>query len=70
MPGLDEKYRIVELPRLEDPIEKLVKELTQGVKLKALGNELGINENYIHTLRRLVQNQGILTRMPFDISIY
>ncbi len=70
MAGLDEKYRIVELPKLEDPIEKLLKELAQGVKLRALGNELGIDENYIHTLRRLVQNQGILTRMPFDISIY
>ena len=70
MAGLNEKYRIVELPRLEDPIEKLLKEFAEGVKVRLLNDDLGISEEYIHAVKYLVKNQGILTRLPFDIFIY
>ncbi len=70
MAGLDEKYRIVELPRLEDPIEKIIRELTQGVTQRSFERKLGQYSEYYQTIKFLLQNNGILTRMPFDISIY
>ncbi len=70
MAGLDDKYRIVELPKQEDPIEKLIKDLTQGTKLRALKKELGIDGEYVNIYRQLMQNQGVVARMPYDIVIY
>lgn len=70
MAGLDEKYRIVELPKLEDPIEKILKNLTQGVTERSIERKLGIYQEYYHSLKYLYENNGILTRMPFDITIY
>lgn len=70
MAGLDEKYRIVELPKLEDPFEKIIKELTQNASLRSLERKLGIHGDYINSLRLLYENQGILARMPYDILIY
>ncbi|MBA7633743.1 hypothetical protein ES703_41314 [subsurface metagenome] len=70
MAGLGEKYRIVELPKQEDPFEKLIKDFTGRARLRALEKELGINGEYVHIYRQLMQNQGIIARMPYDIVIY
>jgi protease IV len=70
MAGLNERYRIVELPEQEDPIQKIIKDLTENSRLKALQRKLGFVAEYIPILERLVENQGILTRMPYDITIY
>ncbi len=70
MAGLGEKYRIIELPAQENPIEKIIKELSQSVHLRAIEKSLGVNSEYVHTVNRLMENQGIMTRMPFDIEIY
>ena len=69
MAGLDEKYRIVELPKLEDPVEKIMRELVQGVKIRIFGKDLDINEEYFNILKKYIKNTGILARMPFDIEI-
>jgi protease-4 len=70
MAGLGDKYRIVELPKQEDPIEKLIKDLTNSAKIRALQKELGINGEYVHIYKQMMQNQGIQARMLYDISIY
>ena len=70
MAGLDEKYRIVELPKLEDPVEKIMRELAQGVKIRIFGEDMDISEQYLKILKQYIQNPGILARMPFDIEIY
>ncbi len=70
MAGLDEKYRIVELPTQEDPFEKLIKDITSARTLSALEKELGVNGEYVRVYRQLMQNQGVQTRLPYDIVIY
>jgi protease-4 len=70
MAGLSEKYRIIELPEQEDPIQKLIKDLTDGAKIKALSNEFKMGGEYVKSIMNILENQGVLTRMPFDISVY
>jgi protease-4 len=70
MAGLDEKYRIVELPKQEDPLEKLLKNLSQGVSQRSIKKQLGQYSEYYLFLDRIIKSQGILARMPYDISIY
>ena len=69
MAGLDERYRIIELPKQEDPLEKLLKDLTESRSTRMLEKTLGIPGDYISTLKFLVENQGILARMPVDLHI-
>jgi protease-4 len=70
MAGLEDKYRIIELPKQQDPIEKLIKDLTSSARLKALQRNLGINDEYIYIYQQIMQNQGIQARIPFNITIY
>jgi len=70
MAGLDDKYRIIELPEQPDPFQKLIKDLTDNAKLKAFQRKLGFSAEYIPILERIIENQGILTRMPYDLTIY
>jgi protease IV len=69
MAGLDEKYRLIELPEQEDPFMAFIKGVTQGASLKILERKLGVESEYLTTLEKLKENQGILTRMPFDVVI-
>lgn len=70
MAGLDEKYRVIELPKQEDPVEKLFRELSQGVSQRSIERRLGEYSEYYHAVKYLMENNGILARMPFDIFIY
>lgn len=70
MAGLDEKYRIIELPAQENPIEKIIRELSQSIHLRALEKALGGNSEYIYSVNKLMENQGLMTRIPYDIEIY
>jgi protease-4 len=69
MAGLDEKYRIVELPEQEDPLTTIIKEFTQSTYLNHLQKKLGVDGEYLMVLRKLIENQGVLTRMPYEINI-
>lgn len=70
MAGLSEKYRIIELPAQEHPIEKIIREITQGAHMRLMGKSIEVNSDYLHTLNQIKENQGLLTRMPFEIEIY
>jgi protease IV len=70
MAGLDDKFRIVELPEQEDILKKLMEDFSENSKVKAIQRELGIPAEYIPELQQLIETQGILTRMPMDINIY
>ena len=65
-----EKYRIVELPKLEDPLEQMVKELIGEVRLSYLKKELGDSYKYYHFLQEALNLDGIQARIPFEIEIY
>jgi protease-4 len=68
MAGL-EKYRIVELPKLEDPLEQLFRELTENAKMKSLRKELGEQFNYFKQLHDIKDMSGIQARLPFVFEI-
>ncbi|MCK5169439.1 MAG: signal peptide peptidase SppA, partial [Bacteroidales bacterium] len=55
MAGLGEKYRIVELPKQPNPIEKLVKELTGDAKVKTLLEPFGIDIKTYQEIKDLIQ---------------
>jgi protease-4 len=65
-----EKYRIVEYPKFEDPLEKLLKSLTMEVRNRQLKNELGKYYIYIEELKELATSQNIQMRLPYSIDIY
>jgi len=70
MAGLDDRYRIVELPEQEDPFVMLMKSLSGEVTHKAIRRELGPYSEYYNSLQNIFNHQGILTRLPYDITIY
>ncbi|MCL2074401.1 MAG: signal peptide peptidase SppA [Marinilabiliaceae bacterium] len=63
-------YKIVELPELESPIDKVLKELTGGavarIELMMLGEEYQI----LKTIKHLKSAHPIQARLPYDISVY
>jgi protease-4 len=65
-----EKYRIVELPKLEDPLEQIMKELMGEVRLSYLKKELGNTYKYYHFLQEALNLNGIQARIPYEIEIY
>ena len=64
-----EHYRVVELPKLKDPIEQIMYELTGEITMKHVRQELGSGYRYYRQLKSLVNSNGIMTRMPFEIEI-
>jgi protease-4 len=65
-----DKYRVVELPRLEEPIEQLMKELMGEVRLSILKKELGNSYKYYDFLQEALNLKGIQARIPYEIEIY
>jgi protease-4 len=65
-----EQYRIVELPRLKDPLEQIISELTGETSLKRIQNELGPGYKYYHHLKSVLNAKGVMARLPFEFEIY
>ena len=65
-----EKYRIVELPKVADPLQQLLKELSENLSIKVLENKLGDSYKYYKVLKEAVNYNGVQARMPFEIEIY
>jgi len=66
MANLD-NYRIINLPKQEDPLEILMKDLTGDAKIKLLKSELGENYKYYKEFKNLIHFQGLQARMPFEL---
>lgn len=69
MANLD-NFRIVNLPKLKDPIEELMKELSGSAKASFMKDELGEGYKYYEQLRGVLSRSGIQARMPYDIEIH
>jgi len=69
MAGL-ESYRLQSLPKLDDPFTALMKQLTGGVKMKAIQKELG--SEYIHykNIQEISKMRGMQAIMPYDIELH
>lgn len=62
-------YRVVNLPKLKDPFEELLKEFSGSARAGFMKDELGENYKYYEQLRGLLLQKGIQARMPYDIEI-
>lgn len=64
-----EDYKIIELPKQEDPIQKMMNDLAGDVKIKIFGDEFGVAEKYYANFKNVMNTKGIYTRLPIDIII-
>ncbi len=64
-----EYYRIVELPKQEDPVELLIKEIMSDAKTNAIRKELGEDYKYFEQIQSARNYKGIQVRLPFSIDI-
>lgn len=69
MADLGDEYRIVEYPEMEDPIQKLIKELTNGYETKIIEERLGEYARYLQLLEKAKGMQGYQTRMDYELII-
>ncbi len=68
MSGL-EHYRKIELPRLEDPFEQLIRQLTENTRARVFRRELGEDYKYYRQIREIREMSGIQARIPYSIDI-
>ncbi len=66
--GVD-KYKVKELPELEDPYTKLLSQLTGDIRLRILKKELGESLEFYKRFRDLKELNGIQARLPYFIDI-
>ena len=64
-----ERYRIVKLPEIADPLEELLKNLSGTAYMRIMQNELGDQYNIYQQLKAITNAQGILMRTPYDVQI-
>ena len=62
-------YRVVEYPKFEDPLTKIINEITGSEKTKMIQEELGENYRYYQYLHQTMNYKGIRSRMPFELDI-
>lgn len=65
-------YRLRELPRMIDPFEEFMKELTGETQMKMLAEEFGGNEDVYEKLREfqsIINARGVQARLPYFIEI-
>jgi protease IV len=65
-----EKYRVVELPELEDPLQLLIKELSENARMRILKKELGEHYRYLEQLEKLKDMTGPQARLPFEVELH
>jgi len=63
------KFRIVELPKLPDPFEELIKELTGNMKMFIGKSIMGDEYKYLETIENLKNGSQIQARVPYDIKL-
>jgi protease-4 len=69
MAGLDDDYSVVEYPKLEDPIARLIKELGGDIETRMIKNKLGEFSRYVDLLEKTKSMQGFQTRLEYDLVI-
>ena len=65
-----ENYRLVELPRQKQFIEQLMENVSTEAKAWILRDELGDSFKAYNRIMGMLQNQGVLARMPYDVEVY
>ncbi|MGB0177148.1 MAG: signal peptide peptidase SppA [Owenweeksia sp.] len=69
MAGIEGEYRVVEYPEQEDPIMRLLKDLSGDYEERAIRNRLGEFARYFDLAQQAQKMQGYQTRMIYDLQI-
>jgi len=69
MAGL-EKYRVISLPVLEDPLNVFIRELTENTRARMIQDELGEFYKYFKSVNDLENLFGVQARIPFMFEIH
>lgn len=64
-----ENYRVVPLPRQKEFFEVLMEDLSAETETYFAKRELGENYRYYSEIKKLINQQGVLARMPFTLDI-
>jgi protease-4 len=64
-----EKYRVVELPVLEDPLQLFLKGLSDNARSRMLKKELGEYYKYLKQIEDLKNMSGVQARLPFVVDL-
>jgi protease-4 len=67
--GID-TYSVRELPAIEDPYTKLLKQLTGEIRMNLLKKELGEYLRFYRDLIELKDLEGVQARLPYFIEIH
>lgn len=65
-----DNYRIVELPRLEDPFTQVMKEFTGDISERIIRQELSDRYNQYRFMKQLLHSDRIQARLPFEVRIH
>jgi len=64
-----ESYKTKELPKQKIAFEALFSQFATEAKIKIFGSEFGQAEVYYHNVKRVMESNGIYSRMPVDVMI-
>ena len=65
-----ENYRTISLPEGEDVLKKLMEDLSDDVSVRTALDHFGNAYSYFDEVRSLLNQQGVLARMPFEITVH
>ncbi len=65
-----ENYRIVEYPKLKDPFQQIIEDLTGQARMAFMKDELGLAYRQYNRIMNMISNQGVQARIPYDIEVY
>jgi protease-4 len=63
-------YKVVELPRAEGTLESILSGFSAQVSNNMIKKELGEKSAIYYNIKNLINQEGILTRLPYSITIY
>jgi protease IV len=65
-----DQYRIMELPRLEEPFTQIIRELSGDIKERLIRSELSGHYNQYRLLKQILESDRIQARIPYEIIIH
>jgi len=65
-----ENYRLLELPKQKEAFEALMEDFGGQAKMWIMKDELGDAFKHYNYLKGMLQQGGVVARMPYDVEIY
>ena len=65
-----ESYSIRELPQTQDPLTRIISQLSGDIRIRFLKQELGEYQRFFDELQEIKNLSGIQARLPYFIEIH